>query len=85
MIKKVTVRRMLADYESKIKNQIKEVEAEITKMNNLCTTFEMKEIWLKSQMSAELHLKWKMLNNLKNDIANMRYSDMLADDTYGLK
>lgn len=41
MIEKLTVRRMLASYEKKLKDEIHKIENEIQEMNEACISNEM--------------------------------------------
>ena len=79
MIEKLAVRRMLASYERKLKNEINSIEEKIQKMNNFCTTNEMFEIWHQSKKYAELTAKKCALYNVYCDIMDMRCDEMLED------
>jgi hypothetical protein len=79
MIEKLAVRKMLASYERKLKNEINSIEAEIQKMNNVCQTNEMLEIWHQSKRYAELSAKKCALYNVYCDIMDMRCDEALED------
>lgn len=79
MIEKIEVRRMLAAYESKIKDEISNINNEIKRMNEACETVEMMEIWLQSKRRVELSMKLTTLFEVLGDIIDMRCCEQLED------
>ena len=79
MIEKLAVRKMLADYEKKLKEEIRKVEEEKQKIDN-AIAYEAKEIWYNSKKYNELVTKYITLHNVLADIRDMRCDEMLEDD-----
>ena len=79
MIEKVEVRRMLASYEKKLKEEIKKIEEEKERINNDCKSLEAKEIWWQSNKYNELVTKYIVLRNVLGDICDMRCGEMLNE------
>lgn len=79
MIEKLAVRKMLASYERKLKNEINSIEAEIQKINNVCQTNEMNEIWHQSKRYAELSARKYALYEVYHEIMDMRCDEVLED------
>ena len=80
MIAKVEVRKRLALYEQKIREEKKDIEAELDRMRNACATVEMKAIWNQSKEYAVLMAKWETLNEILMGIVNIRCDAMFDDD-----
>ena len=79
MIAKVEVRRQLALYEQKIKDEIKKVENEIVKMDIACATVEMMAIWKQSKEYAKLNERRGTLIEVLWGIRDIRCDEMLED------
>ena len=79
MVEKVKVRRRLASYEQKIKEEIKRITNKIQQMEDSCQTIEMERIWRRSTEYIELHTRWAMLNDVLSDICDIRCDEMLED------
>ena len=79
MVEKVKVRRRLALYEQKIKEEIKRITNKIQQMNDSCQTIEMERIWRRSTEYIELHTRWAMLNDVLSDICDIRCDEMFED------
>ena len=78
MIEKLAVRKMLANYEKHIKEEIRKVEEEKQKIDN-AIAYEAKEIWYNSKKYNELVTKFITLHSVLNDIRDMRCDEMLED------
>lgn len=81
MIAKVEVRRELALYEKKIKEEIKRIEDEIEKMDSACATNDIKEIWRASAKYTTLRSRKCTLTEIVWGIADIRCGEMLDDAT----
>lgn len=79
MIAKVEVRKELALYEQKIKDEIKKVENEIEKMNNIFNTNDARPIWKASTEYAELRTRMSILTEVLWGIQDIRCGEMLND------
>lgn len=79
MIAKLEVRRMLALYEQKIREEIKGIREKLQTMEDSCTTLEMERIWRKSEEYRELHTRLVILSNVLSDIIDMRCSEILEE------
>lgn len=79
MIAKVEVRKQLALYEQKIKDEIKRVKEESEKMYNACSTMEMKAIWKQSKEYARLSERWSTLTEVLWSIRDIRCDEMFED------
>ena len=79
MIEKVEVRKLLASYENKFKEEIKRVRSEIEKMNNDCCTIEMERIWKKSAKHSALHSRLSTLTEALWIIQDIRCDEILND------
>lgn len=79
MIAKAEVRRQLALYEQKLKEEIKSVDEELKRMNSACSTSEMQAIWNKSVECAKLHTKFQTLYAVWMDIIDLRCSEMFEE------
>jgi adenosyl cobinamide kinase/adenosyl cobinamide phosphate guanylyltransferase len=79
MIEKLTVRKRLASYETKLKEEAKKVDAERQKLIDACTTSEARTILFQSKEYAELATKFAMLNIIRKDIMDMRCEEMFDD------
>ena len=79
MIAKVEVRRALASYETKIKEEIKRIENEIEKMDSACATKDIKEIWRASAKYATLRSRKCTLTEILYGVEDIRCSEMLED------
>ena len=80
MIAKVEVRRQLALYEQKIKEEIKSIRKEIQTMQDSCTTNAMKNIWYDSVIYEKLNERLITLHRVLNDVIDFRCSEMLEDN-----
>jgi hypothetical protein len=78
MIEKLAVRKMLANYEKHIKEEIRKVEAEKQGIDN-AIAYEAKEIWYSSNKYMELTTKYITLNIVLSEIRDMRCDEMLED------
>lgn len=79
MVEKVEVRGMLASYEAKIKEEIKEVENKMKVMRDNCTTPDMVAILRESVPYNKLNQRWITLNCVRREISDMRCSELLDD------
>ena len=79
MIEKVEVRRQLALYENKIREEIKSIREEMQAMNESCTTTAMKEIWLESEKYTKLSTRIKTLSGVLSDVIDIRCSEIFED------
>lgn len=79
MIAKLEVRRMLASYEQKIREEIKGIREKLQTMENSCTTLEMERIWRDSNEYTELHTRLATLNNVISNIIDMRCSKIFEE------
>lgn len=80
MIAKVEVRRQLALYENKIREEIQNIREDIKDMDNACgDSMQMKRIWLASEIYAKLNTKLTTLNCVLSDIIDMRCSEIFED------
>ena len=79
MIAKLEVRRMLASYEQKIREEIKGIREKLQIMEDSCSTFEMERIWRDSKEYTELHTRLATLSNVISDIIDMRCSEILEE------
>lgn len=79
MVEKVAVRKMLASYERKLKEEIRKIEEEKQRISDAIATIEAKEIWWQSKQYAELTEKYITLRNVLMDIVDMRCDEMLND------
>ena len=84
MIAKIKVRRRLASYEKKIKDERTSIEEKIKRMDDACTTREAKMIWRDSKEYARLVSRLEALGEVQSDILDMRCEEMLADEFYCL-
>ena len=80
MVEKVAVRKMLASYERKLKEEIRKIEEEKQRISDAIATIEAKEIWWQSKQYAELTEKYITLRNVLMDIIDMRCDEILIDD-----
>ena len=79
MIEKLAVRKMLASYEKKLKEEIRSIEEEIENMNNACATNAMSKIWHNSKEYLELLTKYGTLYEVLSNIRDLRCDEMLED------
>lgn len=79
MIEKLAVRKMLASYELKLKEEIRKIEEERQRINDCCVSLEAKEIWWNSNKYNELVTKYITLNKVLMDIIDMRCHEDLND------
>lgn len=80
MIAKVEVRRVLALYEKKLKEERQSIIAEMDRMSNACTTLAMKEVWINSNEYLKLATRLATLNEVSMNIIDIRCDEMFADD-----
>lgn len=78
-VEKILVRRKLADYENKLKNEMRDISNRIEEMNKVCSTSEMNTIWHQSKEYALLMDRLDTLSRVKMDITEIRCSDLLED------
>ena len=79
MIAKVEVRKRLALYENIIKEEIKKIENQIKKMDEACSTMEMKTIWKQSKEYTKLNTRWSTLTEILWGIQDIRCDEMFED------
>ena len=79
MIAKSEVRKRLALYEQKIREEKKLIEEEMNKMKNACSTIEMQTIWKQSREYTKLSAIWETLNEVLLDVKDIRCEEMLND------
>ena len=79
MIAKVEVRKELALYEQKIKEEIKRVVDEIEKMNNIFDTNDTRPIWKASAEYTKLKTRYSTLTEVLWGIQDIRCGEMLND------
>ena len=79
MIAKVEVRRMLASYENKLREEIKVIRDKLESMENACPTLEMERIWRRSEEYAELYTKLTTLRGVLSDIIDIRCSEIFEE------
>lgn len=79
MIEKLAVRKMLATYEKKLKEEIHRIEDEIQNMNEACITNKMSKIWHNSKEYEALHVRKYALYEVYHDIMDMRCGEALDD------
>lgn len=79
MIEKSAVRKRLALYEDKIKEEKKSIEAELKKMKDACLTSEMQTVWNQSKEYARLNVKLQVLSEVVMDIIDIRCEEMFND------
>lgn len=79
MIEKLTVRKMLASYEKKLKDEIHKIEDEIQEMNEACISNEMLSIWHRSKEYEALHARKYALYEVYCDIMDIRCDEALED------
>ena len=79
MIAKVEVRKELALYEQKIKDEIKKIENEIKKMDDACATDDIKVIWRASAKYSALRSRWSTLTEVLWGIQDIRCDEMFND------
>lgn len=72
MIAKVEVRRYLASYENKIREEAKGIKERIQTIEDTCTTPELERMWRNSHEYIELHTRLMTLNFVLSDIIDMR-------------
>lgn len=82
MIKKAIVRRRLALYEKKIKEEIVNIEEKIQSMKDACKTREMMTILFDSKEYARLLSRFETLCEVQSYILDMRCEDMFADEFF---
>ena len=80
MIEKLVVRKMLASYEKKLKEEIRKIDEEINNMNEACITNEMLSIWHRSKEYEALHARKYALHEVLWDIHDIRCDEALEDD-----
>ena len=71
IVEKIEVRRKLNAYKSVIRDRIKEIVDEKERMENACTTEEMKKIYLTSKEYMVLKAKHETLGDIVNDIYDL--------------
>lgn len=79
MIEKLEVRKMLASYEQKLKEEIRKIEEEKQRISDDCKGMEAKEIWWQSSKYAVLTEKYITLRNVLTDIIDMRCDEILNE------
>ena len=79
MIAKVEVRKRLALYENTIKEEIKKIENQIKKMDESCSTMEMKTIWKQSKEYTKLNTRWSTLTEILWGVQDIRCDEMFED------
>ena len=79
MIAKVEVRKELALYEQKIREEINKVRNEIEKMNNIFNTNDTMRIWKESAEYSALRTRLSTLTEVLWGIQDIRCGEMLND------
>ncbi len=79
MIAKVEVRRELASYEQKIKAEIKKVEDELKRMDDIFDTNDTRSIWKASAKYSQLITRRSTLTEVLWGIQDIRCGEMLND------
>lgn len=79
MIEKIEVRKMLANYEKKLKEEFNKIESQIKKMNEACISNDMLKVWHNSAEYAVLNARKWALYETYHEILDMRCSEMLED------
>lgn len=79
MIAKAEVRKRLALYENTIKEEIKKIENQIKKMDESCSTMEMKTIWKQSKEYTKLNTRWSTLTEILWGVQDIRCDEMFED------
>lgn len=79
MIAKIEVRKRLALYEKKLREERKEIERELEEMKSACTTSEMEAIWRQSKEYTRLNERWQTLHEVVMDIIDIRCEEMFND------
>ena len=79
MIAELEVRRMLASYEQKLREEIADTREHIQTMEDSCRTVEMERIWRESNEYIELHTRLATLRNVISNIIDMRCSKILEE------
>ena len=81
MIAKLEVRRQLAAYENKLREEIQIIEAEIEKINNDCKdSLMLQQMWIRSNVYYRLSTKLSTLRGVLNDIIDMRCSKVFEEE-----
>ena len=80
MIAKAEVRKRLALYKTKLKEEIKDVENEIKRMDNAFSTEEAKKIWKESAEYSALRSRWIALGEVSWDIGDIMFDEMFDDE-----
>ena len=79
MIAKIEVRKRIALYEQKLREERQSIEKELEKMKNACATSEMEAIWRQSKEYARLNERLKTLHEVTMDLIDMRCEEMFDD------
>lgn len=79
MIAKIEVRKRLALYEQKLREERKVVENELQKMKKACATGEMEIIWKQSKEYARLNERRSLLYQVLMDIIDIRCEEIFND------
>ena len=79
MIAKVEVRKELASYEQKIKTEIKKIEDEVKRMDDIFDTNDTRRIWKESAKYSALYTRWSTLKEVLWGIQDIRCGEMLND------
>lgn len=81
MIAKLEVRRQLASYENKLREEINSIETEIERITNACKgSIELQQIWLASNKYFRIKTKLATLKDVLNDIIDMRCSKIFEEE-----
>ena len=79
MIAKIKVKKELALYELKIKDEIKKIENEIKKMDEIFDTNATRRIWRESAKYSALHTRLSTLIEALWLFQDIRCGEMLND------
>ena len=82
MIEKKQVRRTLAAYEQKLKEEITAIEKELNKADNEAAecSNKIQSLWFSSTERAVLLAKYQVLCKVRGDIMDMRCDEALAEE-----
>ena len=76
MLKRIEVIRRIMELEKQIKDKKSEIQSELKKMREACTTAETVAIIKESKEYIRLETRLETLHELLNDIQDMRYEEM---------
>lgn len=79
MVAKIEVRKRIAAYEDKLRQEIKDVAKEMMRMKESCKTSDMEVVWKQSATYAKLHSRWETLHEILDDIIDLRCEETWED------